>query len=115
MRYKKERKDVLLSLFFASSPFYLFLSFPFLGVGGDGTCAGYFQRVWNGFENWPHSIDYDVLYGDGVLYHERVFYGGEGEEDEVYADRCTACNGCRDCGKCVVGGGGVRYKHFGIS
>jgi len=48
-----------------------------------------------------------VLHGDGVLHHERVFYGGEGEEDKVYSDGRTACDSCRDSGECVAGRSGV--------
>ena len=42
------------------------------------------------------------MYGDGVLYHERVFSGGKGDKDAVYADWCVAGHSCGDGGKCGV-------------
>ena len=48
-----------------------------------------------------------MLYGDGILYDERVFHGGEGEEDKVYTDGRATCDGGWDSGKCVAGRGGV--------
>lgn len=38
--------------------------------------------------------------GDGILYHERVFPGGEGDKDSLHSDRGAACRaGKRGAGR----------------
>ena len=47
----------------------------------------YFQDSWAGFPAGDDGIYYGELYRDGVLYHERVFYDGKGDEDALDSGR----------------------------
>ena len=45
-------------------------------------------------------FDHDELYGNDFLYDERLFPGGEGHEDQIYAAGSTACHDFRDHSQC---------------
>lgn len=47
----------------------------------------YFQDSWAGFPAGDDGVYYGELYRDGVLYHERVFYDGKGDEDALDSGR----------------------------
>ena len=52
----------------------------FLGIG-------YFQESRAGFPDWHDHIHHDELYGDGILHDVRILYGGQSDQNAVYACR----------------------------
>lgn len=57
------------------------------------------------FLYWSFDLHYDELYGNYFLYHERIFPGGKGDKDQIYAcggtfiylgGNCSKCGSCRD-------------------
>ena len=62
--------------------------------------VGYFQELRDRFLYRACHFDHDELYGNDFLYNERLFSGGEGHEDQIYAAGSTACHDFRDHSQC---------------
>ena len=66
----------------------------FSSLSSDRAGAGYFQKLWNGFQNRHDDLHSVKLYGNLFLHHERLLHGCQGDENQVHSDRSAACDGC---------------------
>ncbi len=68
-------------------------------LGGHRAGAGYFQNLRSRLLCGDADLYTDELYGDGLLHHERLFPGGQGDKDQIYLDRGAAFHPSGDGGK----------------
>ena len=46
----------------------------FSSSAATGLVLDIFPGIWYGFQDWPHCIHYDVLYGDNFLYCFSIYF-----------------------------------------
>ena len=79
----------------------------FLDLRSHVSGAGYLQILRDGLLHRSDRIHYDGLYGDRLLYHERLFSDCEGDQDQVDAGRGADQHLCGNRRKCGAGGSHV--------